>query len=88
MTTKTLPEECFVVLESTGEMVLVKRGEKGYYPQRPENAPWGAENCDILNERMGVDKGQARAMKMGSMFGFDTPMADPNNYDEEGNWIG
>jgi hypothetical protein len=76
-----------VVLESTGEMVLVKRGEKGYYPQREENLPWGAENVDLLNERMGVTKAEARALYMGSMFGFDTPSANPDNYDEDGNWI-
>ena len=82
-----LPEYCWSVLDATNELVMVKRGEKGYFPQRPENAPWGAENKDALNERLGVTKGQAEAMKAGSMFGFDTSSADPNNYDEKGNWI-
>jgi hypothetical protein len=82
-----LPEQAFVVLETTGEMVLVKRGEKGYYPQRKENAPWGAENVDLLNERMGVTKAEAKALYMGSMFGFEAPVSNPDNYDEDGNWI-
>ena len=87
MTIKNLPEMCYVVLKSTNEMVLIKRGETGYYPQRPENAPWDANNVDHLNERMGVTKAQARAMEMGSMFGWDTPSANPDNYDEDGEWI-
>ncbi len=82
-----LPEKCFTILESTGEMIVIKRGEKGYYPQNLENAPWGAENKDSLNERMGVTKAQEKAMQAGSMFGWDIPAADPDNYDEEGNYI-
>jgi hypothetical protein len=81
-----LPEECWTLLPSTGELVLVKRGESGYYPQRPENAPWGAENKDILNERMGVTKAQEKAMSMGSMVGWHTPASNPDNYDQDGNW--
>jgi hypothetical protein len=87
MTIKNLPEQAFVILPSTGKMVLVKRGEMGYYPQREENAEWGVENLHHLNERMGVTKAQAKAMGMASRFGWDTPMADPDNYDEDGNWI-
>lgn len=87
MNFKNLPEECFIVLPATKEMVMVRRGETGYYPQREENAPWGAENLDALNERMGVSKGQAEAMAMGSMYGWDSDLSDPTNYDENGKWI-
>jgi len=81
-----LPKMCYSVLDSTNELIVIKRGEKGYYPQRQENAPWSANNVDHLNERLGITKGQAEAMKNGSMFGWDTPSADPNNYDDDGNW--
>lgn len=82
-----LPEMCYSVLESTNELIVIKRGEMGYFPQNPDNAPWSVDNMDILNERLGVTKGQAEAMKNGSMFGWDTSSANPDNYDEEGNWI-
>lgn len=82
-----LPEMCWTVLESTSEMVIIKRGERGYYPQNPENAPWGAENCDTLNERMGVTKGQEQAMKTGSMFGWNVPGSNPANYNDNGDYI-
>lgn len=87
MNLNNLPEKCFVALPSTGEMVIVKRGEMGYYPQNANNAPWGVENMDVLNKRMGVTKAQVVAMKMGSMVGWDIPVSNPDNYDEDGNWF-
>lgn len=83
----TLPEYCYTNLESTNELIVIKRGESGYYPQNPDNAPWGANAVNTLNERLGVTKGQEEAMKCGSMFGWDVPASDPNNYDEDGKWI-
>jgi hypothetical protein len=82
-----LPEECFGVLKATNELIVIKRGEMGYYPQRPENEPWGAENVDHINEDRGITKAQRSAMEAGSLFGWDVPMADPSRYDEEGKWI-
>ena len=82
-----LPEMCYTVLKSTNELIVVKRGEKGYYPQREENAPWAPESVDHLNERLGVTKAQEMAMQAGSMFGWDIPGSDPDNYDEDGNYI-
>lgn len=82
-----LPEECLVLHPSTNEIVMVKLGVAGYFPQRPENEPWGAENLDIINERRGVTKAQVEAMLAGSMFGWDAPVANPDNYDENGDWI-
>lgn len=82
-----LPDMCFAVIPSTKELVMVKRGVMGYFPQKPENAPWDAENMDYLNERMGVTKGQATAMANGSMHGWNTPASNPANFDDEGNWI-
>ncbi len=85
--TKTLPEYCWTVLQPQNELVMVKRGESGYYPQREENAPWDAKNVNHLNERLGVTKGQEQAMASGSMFGWDNEMANPNNYNDDGSWI-
>lgn len=84
---KGLPEQCFGALPSTGELILIKRGEVGYYPQRPENAPWGAENIDHVNTQRGVTKAQRKAMEHGSLFGWENDLANPANYDENGDWI-
>lgn len=81
----SLPEKCFAALETTGEVIIVHRGAKGYTPtgQRPEGAG-GQEGAGALNEQIGVTRAQAAAMLAGSMFGWACPGADPANYDEQG----
>ena len=81
----SLPEKCFSTLESTGEMIVISKGEKGYaptgiYPQ--SDSPKGGASA--LNAANGVTKAQEAAMVAGSMFGWETPAADPKNYDEQG----
>jgi hypothetical protein len=78
-----LPEKAFATLSSTGETILVKRGEKGYFPQDA----FINSDPNELNERLGVTKAEAKALYMGSMFGFDAPASDPDRYDENGEWI-
>jgi len=81
----SLPEKCFVYVESTNEIGIVSKGEKGYIPlgQRPEGISV-REGAALLNETQGVTKAQAEAMKAGSLFGWDAPAADPKNYDDAG----
>lgn len=83
---KSLPESCYSCLLDTGAIVILKRGETGYYKT---DIPCTSkeEAREIVNEynaRMGITKAQAEAMSAGSMFGFDVPAADPKNYDENG----
>lgn len=80
-----LPEKCFVYVESTDEIGIVTKGEKGYTPlrQKPERISV-REGAALLNDTQGVTKAQAEAMKAGSLFGWDTPAADPKNYDDAG----
>ena len=82
-----LPEKCWAVLPPTNKLIMVKRGVKGYTPQREDVIPWGPENKDALNKRLGVTKAQENAMISGSMFGWHVPAANPANYDDEGNPI-
>lgn len=81
----SLPEKCFSTLESTGEMIVITKGEKGYastgiYPQSDSTK----EGASALNAANGVTKAQEAAMVAGSMFGWETPAADSKNYDEQG----
>lgn len=80
-----LPELCFSVLPSTGQLVCIKRGESGYYP-----SDWDAgdreknmELADYNNERLGVTPEQRQAMECGSMHGWTTPGADPRAYEQD-----
>ena len=83
-----LPSTCFAQLPSSGEIILLTKGEQGY--QQTEDYPDSdyMKNKSIvekLNRDSGVTKAQAAAMLAGSMFGWDVPAADPRNYDENGN---
>lgn len=86
----SLPEQCFSTLPSTGELILIKKGEMGYapcYDRSTNSRTANREFADDRNIKMGVTKSQEQAMLGGSMFGWHTPTADPKNYDENGNPI-
>ena len=82
---KSLPEKCYSILETTGEMIVITKGEAGYIQagENEKNIP-RREAVDEANQTMGVTKQQEAAMVAGSMFGWDTPAADPKNYNEYG----
>lgn len=83
-----LPERCYNTLPSTGELIIISRGGHGYTPVWPPNnsndAAKNQKEAKGHNAEMGVSNAQAAAMLAGSMFGWDVPAADPNNYDENG----
>ena len=83
---QSLPEKCFSALESTGEIITVTKGEKGYTPtgQYPQEGVSPKEAAAALNDAAGITRAQEAAMVAGSMFGWDTPAADPKNYDTKG----
>ena len=83
---QSLPEKCFSALESTGEIITVTKGEKGYTPtgQYPQEGVSPKEAAAALNDAAGITRAQEAAMVAGSMFGWDTSAADPKNYDSKG----
>ena len=74
-----LPREC--AIEVNGKFAIIRRGESGYAPGDAMLIP-----PDEYNKRIGVTKAQQSAMVAGSMFGWHLPCADPNRYDEDGNY--
>jgi hypothetical protein len=68
-----LPEICASFHPTTGKPILIKRGERGYWPT------WDAFDVDGFNEHRGVTAAQREAMEIGSMC-WDVPGADPDKH--------
>lgn len=80
--TSKLPELCYDVNDVTGEPIVLKRGEVGYYA-----TGWPAAHAEEVvaskNAGLGVTPEQRQAMKAGSIFGFHLEIADPDRYTPE-----
>ena len=82
-----MPKYCYALLPSSGEIIEIERGYKGYStPNIPQTSdPTSNRNTvDTHNKEMGVTRAQEEAMLAGSMFGWHTKAADPRSYDENG----
>lgn len=82
----SLPEMCYSVLQENGQIVVLKRGDVGYFQADIPSSDLESANAlvALYNQKLGVTKPQFEAMKAGSMFGFQVPAADPQNYDDQG----
>lgn len=80
----SLPISCYSILPDTKELIIINRGESGYYRCDFSEPGDNRALADELNARGGVSKAQEEAMRIGSMFGWEVPGADPKNYDENG----
>lgn len=81
-----LPELCYSVLPSSGELVVLKKGETGYFAcaHNTDNPDHNRRTAQALNARLDIRPRQLAAMEAGSMFGFHAAAADPNHYDVQG----
>ncbi len=77
-----LPENCLDVMPGEGKLIILNRGEKGYYPSDWETGSKAdnKELADWHNHSRGINPAQVMAMRIGSMCGFDVPGADPQMY--------
>lgn len=79
-----LPRYCYAYLPTTGEEIRIDFAESGYTPYRKQG---NGRAANEMNRELCISPAQAEAMKIGSMFGWEVPGADPKNYDENGKAI-
>lgn len=81
-----MPDCCYSVNKTTGELIILKKGETGFYRTdiQTKGREESRELADFQNSKLGVTKAQEAAMYWGSLNGFDTPGADPKQYDTDG----
>lgn len=67
-----LPEHCYAVLPNSGQLIEVRRGEKGYYPcaYSTGDHEYNKVLANQFNTHEGISKAQAAAMLAGSMCGL------------------
>ena len=71
---KRLPNFCALRDKASGGIIIVKRGETGYWPGE-RMALENDEDVARFNEQHGATPGAVQAMHFGSMFGWDLPGA-------------
>ena len=59
-----LPEHCYAVLPGSGQLIEVRRGEKGYYPcaYSTSDREYNKVLANYFNAHEGISKAQAAAM--------------------------
>ncbi len=85
---KDLPEACYGILLYTGERILIRFGADAYeiFPQYGADRAENRKYAEEMNASQKLTVMQVAAMENGVIFGWDTPMADPKNYDEKGHF--
>jgi hypothetical protein len=81
-----MPKGCYSILPSTGEIILIRRGEHGYAPTayQEKSRELNRLFVDSQNADYKITRAQEEAMFAGSLFGWDKPAAKPWNYDQGG----
>lgn len=84
--TNQLPEMCYYYIPTSNEIGLIKRGKSGYYKTEYNCVSDREINEDVvrdLNAALGVSILEKQCMVLGSMFGWDVPGAQKDNYSQD-----
>lgn len=85
---KGLPEQCHGVQPFTGERINIRYGADSFelFPQYGANLTENRKYADEKNEELNLTIEVVSAMENGVIYGWNSPAADPKNYDEKGHY--
>ena len=85
---KGLPEQCYGVQPFTGERINIRYGADSFelFPQYGANLTENRKYADEQNEELNLTIEVVSAMENGVIYGWNSPAADPKNYDEKGHF--
>ena len=85
----SLPKLCYAIHPESEKLIIITKGEKEFVDVTDErNTPeQNRQLTDGHNSEMGVTKAQKEAMLGGIINGWQTPSANPQNYNEQGKFI-
>ena len=74
VTQKDLPDNCYDFNDNTNQIIIIKKGQTGYYPTdiEFENKKQAEDIINKANEALKVTPEQRDAMRAASMFGWNT----------------
>lgn len=83
-----LPLFCSGVYKFTGERIRICFGIREFerYPQYGGDGNANNRYANEMNEKSGINPAQRAAMENGVIYGWETPAAAVENYDEEGKY--
>ena len=76
-----LPRYCYGFIPTSKEEIRIDIAESGYTSVGRDG---NMKHVLEMNRELGVTRQQMEALKVGSLFGWNVPGADPKNYDEYG----
>jgi hypothetical protein len=87
-----LPDHCFSVCNTTGRVIKLCAGMSGFYDQskyayiqdKAKKMMTSEQIAQELNDELGITPAQREAMDAGSMWGWEVPGANVDNYNPDG----
>ena len=76
-----LPRYCYGFIPTSKEEIRIDIAESGYTPVGRDGS---MKHVLEINRELGITRQQMEVMKVGSLFGWNVPGADPKSYDEYG----
>ena len=83
-------KRCYTYIETSNVIGVIVGGESGYYKtdilecNQIKSHEEAKSFVDELNGRLGLTKGEVKAMETGSMFGWAVPGAQPESWNADG----